>query len=55
MANKNTRQARAAGFSSKKDENNNGNKIFKGSTCDTAWDNPNSKKTSRKQYQRKAS
>jgi hypothetical protein len=54
MANKNTKQARNAGFASKKDQNNNGTKLFSGSCCDTSWDNPNSKKTRRKQYQRKA-
>ena len=53
MANKNTRQARAAGFCSKKDQNNNGAKIFAGSVCDTRWDNPNSKRNSRKQYRAK--
>ena len=52
--NKNTRQSRKAGFASKKDQNNNGTKLFSGSCCDTSWDNPNSKKTRRKQYQRKA-
>jgi len=54
MANRNTKQAHRAGFASKKDQNNNGTKLFKGSCCDTSWDNPNSKKTRRKQYQRKA-
>ncbi len=54
MANKNTRQAKKAGFCSKKDQNNNGAKIFTGTSCDTSWDNPNSKKTRRKQYQQKA-
>ena len=55
MANKNTKHARSKGFCSMDDMNSNGNKIFKGSTCDTAWDNPNSKRTSRKQYKPKAS
>ena len=54
MANRNTKQAHRAGFASKKDQNNNGTKLFKGSCCDTSWDNPNSKKTRRKLYQRKA-
>jgi hypothetical protein len=54
MANTNTKQARNAGFASKKDQNSNGTKLFSGSCCDTCWDNPNSKKTRRKQYQRKA-
>ena len=53
MANKNTRQARHAGFASKKDQNNNGTRIFEGSNCDTSWDNPNSKHRKRKQYGRK--
>jgi hypothetical protein len=52
--NKNTRQAKAAGFASKKDQNNNGTRIFAGSACDTRWDNPNSKHRKRKQYGRKA-
>lgn len=30
MANQNTKQARKAGFCSKYDQNNNGNKIFEG-------------------------
>ena len=46
--NKNTRQARAAGYASKKDQNNGGTKVFAGSNCDTSWDNPNSKKRRRK-------
>lgn len=53
MANKNTKSARANGFSSSKDMNGGGNKIFKGSSCDTAWDNPNSKKTTRKVFKKK--
>ena len=52
MANKNTRQARNAGFASKKDQNNNGTKVFKGSCCDTAWDAPASKHRSRKVYKK---
>lgn len=53
MANKNTKQARKAGFASKKDQINNGTRIFEGSNCDTSWDNPNSKHRKRKQYGRK--
>jgi len=54
MANKNTKQARRAGFASKKDQSNNGTRIFAGSNCDTSWDNPNSKHRKRKQPARKA-
>jgi hypothetical protein len=54
MANKNTKYARSKGFCSMDDMNNNGNKIFKGTSCDTAWDNKNSKKSAPKQYKRKA-
>jgi hypothetical protein len=50
--NKNTRQSRNAGFASKKDQNNNGTKVFKGSCCDTAWDAPASKHRSRKVYKK---
>lgn len=50
--NKNTRQAKAAGFASKKDQNNNGTHIFKGKACDTGWDAPESKHKKRKGYQR---
>jgi hypothetical protein len=48
--NKNTRQARRAGYASKKDQNNGGTKVFAGSNCDTCWDSPNSKKRRRKTY-----
>jgi len=48
--NKNSKQARKAGFASKKDQNNNGTKIFKGSCCDTSWNAPASKHRSRKVY-----
>ncbi len=48
--NKNTRQARRAGYASKKDQNNSGTKVYAGSNCDTCWDNPNSKKRRRKTY-----
>jgi hypothetical protein len=54
MANKNTKQARRAGFASKKDQSNNGTRIFAGSNCDTSWDNPASKHRKRKQPARKA-
>jgi len=53
MANKNTKQARSLGFCSSYDMKNNGNKIFKGSCCDTSWDNPNSNKKGRKVYKKK--
>jgi hypothetical protein len=52
MANKNTKYARSKGFCSMDDMNSNGNKIFKGTSCDTAWDNKNSKKRSRKIYKK---
>jgi hypothetical protein len=52
MANKNTRQSKKAGFASKKDQNNNGTKVFKGSCCDTGWDAPASKHRSRKVYKK---
>lgn len=52
MANKNTIQARKAGYCSMDDMNRDGNKIFKGSCCDTAWDNKNSKKKIRKVYKK---
>jgi hypothetical protein len=54
MANKNTKQANKAGFASKKDQNNNGAKIFQGTCCDTSWNNPNSNHKSRKQYKKNA-
>jgi hypothetical protein len=52
MANKNTRQARKAGFASKDDQNNNGTRIFKGKACDTDWDAPESRHRKRKDYRR---
>lgn len=55
MANKNTKKAKKAGFCSMKDMNSNGNKIFKGSCCDTSWDNPKSNRRGRKIYKRAAS
>lgn len=53
MANSNTKQARKLGFASMKDLNNNGTKVFSGSCCDTAWDNKNSKRNSRKNYSKR--
>lgn len=52
MANKKTRASRARGWCSLKDEQNNGNKIFKGDVCDTAWNAKASKKRARKVYGR---
>ncbi len=52
MANKNTKSSRAAGFASKKDQNNNGTRIFEGKACDTRWDAPESKHKKRKVYQK---
>ena len=54
MSNKNTKRARKAGFCSQKDQERNGNQIFKGSCCDTSWDNKNSNKRSRKIYRKQA-
>ena len=50
MPNKNTKLAQKHGFSSMYDMQNNGHKTFKGGCCATYWDNPNSKKNSRKVY-----
>lgn len=53
MANKNSKYAQKRGFSSMDDMNRSGgNQIFKGSYCNTAWDNPNSNKNARKVYKR---
>ena len=52
MANKKTRASRARGWCSQKDEQNNGNKIFKGDVCDTAWNAKASNKRARKVYGR---
>jgi len=52
MANRNTKSARKAGFASKKDQNNNGTRIFEGKACDTRWDASESKHRSRKGNQR---
>jgi hypothetical protein len=52
MANKKTTRARKAGFCSSKDQNENGNKIFTGTACDTSWDAKASKHRSRKIYRK---
>jgi hypothetical protein len=41
--NQNTKFAKKHGFSSMHDMNTNGNKVFEGAICNTAWDNPNVK------------
>lgn len=51
--NKNTKKARANGFCSLKDMQNNGNRVFKGEACDTAWNAKDSKHRSRKNYQKR--
>lgn len=53
--NKNTKIARKHGYASMKDMQTNGTKTFKGSCCDTSWDNNNSKKKSRKNYSKRPS
>lgn len=54
MANRKTRSAHKQGFCSQADMlRANGNQIFKGSCCDTAWDAKASKHTSRKVYKKK--
>jgi hypothetical protein len=50
--NKKTKHARAKGFASQKDLLHNGNKVYKGLCCDTAWNAPGSKHKNRKQYKR---
>lgn len=50
--NKNTKASQKNGFSSMHDMNTNGHKVFKGTICNTAWDNPNSKKNNRKAYKK---
>lgn len=61
MANKNTKSARKKGLSnmpetimgtgqSRKIVERHAEPIFKGSVCDTGWDNPNSKRQSLKRY-----
>jgi hypothetical protein len=53
MANKNTKFARAQGFASMHDLHNakeGGTKVFKGSSCDTAWNAPGSKRKSATVY-----
>jgi hypothetical protein len=48
--NKSTARARKEGFCSSKDAMLNGNKIYKGDICDTAWNAKGSKKKSKKIY-----
>ena len=55
MANRNTKMARKMGFCSLYDMQNNGNKIFKGLCCDTAWNNSKRNKTSKKVYKKQQS
>lgn len=50
--NKNTKRSRKNGYCSQLDEQTNGNKIFKGDVCDTAWNAKASKKRARKVYGR---
>ena len=50
--NRKTKYSRKMGFCSQKDMLSNGEKIFKGSCCDTSWDAKASKKTSRKVYKK---
>jgi hypothetical protein len=50
--NKKTKASRARGWCSSLDEQNNGNKIFKGDVCDTAWNAKASNKRARKVYGR---
>jgi hypothetical protein len=50
--NRNTRHARKLGYCSLHDLNTGGNKITKGGCVDTAWNNKNSNKRSKKTYGR---
>jgi hypothetical protein len=52
--NRKTAHARKKGFCSTKDMEQNGNKIFKGSECDTSWDNPKSNRNSPHRYGKKS-
>jgi hypothetical protein len=63
MANKNTKAARAKGLSNmpettmgtgsgRKIVDRNAEPIFKGSACDTAWNNKNSKHNNPKRYKK---
>ena len=52
--NKNTRQSRKHGFCSMDDMQSNGNKVFSGKECNTAWNNPNSNRRSAHVYKRPA-
>ena len=51
--NKNTKYAKSKGFCSMHDMNTGGDKVFKGSCCDTSWDSPNSNKRGRKVFKHK--
>jgi len=50
--NSNTKYAKKHGFCSLTDMLNNNHKIFKGTRCNTAWDNPNSKRNKAKNYKK---
>ena len=50
--NKKTKQARKAGYCSMDDMLKGGNKIFSGKECNTAWNNPNSRRTAAHVYRR---
>jgi hypothetical protein len=50
--NKNTKRARRAGYSSRRDYEAKSHKIYRGDICDTAWNNPNSKKRYAKKYKK---
>lgn len=50
--NRNTKRARKLGYCSLHDLNTGGNKIAKGSCVNTAWNNENSNKRSKKTYGR---
>ena len=62
MANKNTKLARRKGYCNYKaymaslDKNasvDQSQMVFKGQACNTAWDNPNSKRKSPKRFKKK--
>lgn len=64
--NKNTKAARKKGFSNMPETTvgtgtgrliieRHAEPVFKGKACDTAWNNPNSKKSSRKVYKKQNS
>jgi len=50
MANKNTKLARSRGFASMTDLLNNGTKVHRGSSCNTEWNAPASKRKSPRVY-----